>query len=34
VFSHILCFCCLGISWVPQVHFGWPCLGPSLWNSH
>jgi hypothetical protein len=32
VFSHILYFCCLGISWVPSVCFGWPCLVTSLWN--
>jgi hypothetical protein len=34
VFSHIIYFCCLGISWVPPVCFGWPCLLTSLWNSH
>jgi hypothetical protein len=32
VFSHILEFCFLGISWVSC--FGWPCLVTSLWNSH
>jgi hypothetical protein len=34
MFSHIFYFCCLGISWVPPLHFGWPCLVTSLWNSH
>jgi hypothetical protein len=34
VFSHILYFCCLGISWEPPVCFGWPCLVTSLWNYH
>jgi hypothetical protein len=33
VFSYSL-FCPRGISWVPPVHFGWPCLVTSLWNSH
>jgi hypothetical protein len=31
---HILYFCCLGISWVPPVHLGWPCLVTSPWNFH
>jgi hypothetical protein len=34
VFSHILYFCCLGISWVTPLYFGWPCLVTSLWHSH
>jgi hypothetical protein len=34
VFSHSLYFSPLGISWVPPVHFGWPCLATTLWNSH
>jgi hypothetical protein len=32
VFSYFH-FCCLGISWVPPVCFGWPCLVTSPWNS-
>jgi hypothetical protein len=34
VFSHILYFCPLGISWGPPEYCGWPCLVISLWNSH
>jgi hypothetical protein len=30
---HILYFFCLGISWVPPVHFSWPCLVTATWNS-
>jgi hypothetical protein len=30
VLSQILYFCCLGISWVPPVHFGWPYPVSSL----
>jgi hypothetical protein len=33
VFSYSL-FCCLGISCVFPLYFGWPCLVTSLWNSH
>jgi hypothetical protein len=37
-----ICFCVFSyfkillsvISWVPPVHFGWPCLLTSLWNFH
>jgi hypothetical protein len=39
--SSFICFCIFsyslfllfGISWVPPVHFGWPCLVTSPWNS-
>jgi hypothetical protein len=33
----LICFCVFSyslFSWVPPIHFGWPCLVTSVWNSY